>query len=177
MIGSHDWTVFTPFTHEKIWLKCWGLPRKRVSYVRGLPWERVGNVGSRNYFESDLLRPWNKCVGIYICTSQRSLVVTVSHVYMSHATHVHGSCHVYEWVMAHIRVISRTASCRAKRRHCKYSMNHVAHANESMNAYIWMRRVTHMIESYHTYNRVMSHIWMSHDLHSFMHKGIVAYTQ
>jgi len=48
----------TPLTHVKICLNFWGLPRKRVWYVRELPWKHVGNFGSRNYFKSDLLRPW-----------------------------------------------------------------------------------------------------------------------
>jgi len=44
------WMTGTPFTQVKIFLKFWGLPRKRVSYVRGLLWKRVGNFGIRNYF-------------------------------------------------------------------------------------------------------------------------------
>jgi len=38
----------TPFIHVKPCLKFWGLPRKRVWYVRGLLWKLVWNFGSRN---------------------------------------------------------------------------------------------------------------------------------
>jgi len=34
----------------------WGFPWKRVWCVRGLLWKLVRNLGSRNYFKSDLLR-------------------------------------------------------------------------------------------------------------------------
>ena len=52
------WVTGTPFTHGKTCLKFWGLPRKRVWYVRALLWKLDGNLGSRNYFKSDLLRLW-----------------------------------------------------------------------------------------------------------------------
>jgi len=47
-------------------------------------------------------------------------------------------------------------------------MSHVTHMNESCHTYewvmshVWMGHVTHMTESCHTYEWVMSHIWMSH---------------
>ena len=56
------WVTGTLFTHVKPSLKFWGLLRKRVWYVRGLPWKLVGTFGSRNYCRSDLLRPWK-----YVC--------------------------------------------------------------------------------------------------------------
>jgi len=105
-------------------------------------------------------------------------------------TCIHESCHTCAWIMSRLWMSHGThtshitncfMSCKEASLQIPHvlhdSMKHVAHANESMNAYIWMRRVTHMIESYHTYNRVTSHVWMSHDLHSLMHRGIVAYTQ
>jgi len=46
------WVTGTPFTHVKTWLKLWGLPWKHIWYVRGLPWNDFGNVGSRNCFKS-----------------------------------------------------------------------------------------------------------------------------
>jgi len=51
----------TPFTHVKPCIRFWGLPQKRVWYVRGLLWKLAGNFGSRNYFKSDLLRLWEPC--------------------------------------------------------------------------------------------------------------------
>jgi len=79
----------------------------------------------------------------------------MSHIWMSHVTHMNESCHTYEWVMSHIW------------------MGHVTHTNESCHteschtyewvmSHIGMSRVTHRNESCHTYKRVMSHIGMSH---------------
>ena len=74
----------------------------------------------------------------------------MSHTWMSHVTHMHESCHTYEWVMSHIR------------------MSHVTHINESCHtnqwvvSRIWMSHVIHTNESCHTYECVMSHILMNH---------------
>jgi len=58
--GSPDLPVFPATlltgTHVKLFLKFLGLPKKRVWYVRGLPWKLVGNSGSRNFLKSDFLR-------------------------------------------------------------------------------------------------------------------------
>ena len=106
----------------------------------------------------------------------------MSHIWMSHVTHMIESCHTYEWVMSHIW------------------MSHVTHMNESCHTYewvmshTWFRHVTHMNESCHTYSyalfwkssysiftpsvhvywyvcahpRVTSHIRMSHVTHTVM---------
>jgi len=70
----------------------------------------------------------------------------MSHIWMSHVTHMNESRHTYEWVISHIWV------------------SHVTHMNESCHTYE-MSHVTHMNESCHTYEWVMSHIWMSHVTH------------
>jgi len=69
----------------------------------------------------------------------------MSHIWMSHVTHMNESCHTHEWVMSHIW------------------MSHVTH--------IWMSHVIHMNESCHTYEWVMSHIWMSRVTHHWPHLG------
>jgi len=77
----------------------------------------------------------------------------MSHISMSHVTHMNESCHTYEWVMSHIW------------------MSHVTHINEPCHTYqwvmshIWMSHVTHKNEPCHTYEWVMSHISMSHATH------------
>jgi len=59
----------------------------------------------------------------------------MSHMRMSHVTHVNESCHTYRWVMSHM------------------SMSHVTHVNESRHArewvvsVMWMGRVTYVNES------------------------------
>ena len=96
----------------------------------------------------------------------------MSHIWMSHVTHMNESCHTREWVMSHIR------------------MSHVTHMNESCNtlewvmSHVWMSNITHMSKSYHThapavgaiprhrttsvphtYDWVISSIWTSHITH------------
>ena len=61
----------------------------------------------------------------------------MSHIWMSHVTHMNASCHTYEWLVSHTW------------------MSHVTHMNEP--CHIWMRRVL--------YEWVMSHRWMSHVTH------------
>ena len=70
----------------------------------------------------------------------------MSHIRMSHVTHMNESCHTYEWVMSHIQ------------------MSHVTHTNEPCHTYnwvmshIWMSHVTHTNEPCHTYAWVMPRI-------------------
>jgi len=104
----------------------------------------------------------------------------MSHIWMSHVT-----C---EWVMSH-----RNKSCDMWMSHVTHRwqcyvrcccladdswgwvtshmwMSHVSHMNESRHTYewvmshivmLWMSHVTHVNESCHTCEWVMSHIWMS----------------
>ena len=74
----------------------------------------------------------------------------MSHIWMSHVTHMNESCHTYEWVMSHIWM-----------RHVT-NMNESCHTYECVMSHIWMSHVTHMNESCQTYEWVMSHIWMTH---------------
>jgi len=66
------------------------------------------------------------------------------------------SCHTYEWVMSHIWMSHVTHMNES----CHIWMSHVTHMNESRHAYEWA--MSHMNQSCHTYEWVMSHIWMSH---------------
>jgi len=85
---------------------------------------------------------------------KRAVEWVMSHIWMSHVTHMNESCHTYEWVMSHIQ------------------MSYVTHMNESCHTYrwvmshIWMSHVTHMNESWHTYRWVISQIQMSHVTHA-----------
>ena len=75
----------------------------------------------------------------------------MSHIWMSHVTHMNESCHTYEWVMSHIW------------------MSHVTHTNESCHTYDWvMSHIwiihatcshTHLDAHYYYYTFVW---WMSH---------------
>ena len=70
----------------------------------------------------------------------------MSHMWLSHVTHMNESCHTYEWVMSHIW------------------MSPVTHTNESCHTYewvmshIWMSHVTHTNESCHTHEGVTPHL-------------------
>jgi len=65
----------------------------------------------------------------------------MSHIWMSHVTHMNESCHAYERVMPHIRTshgICIIESC---------------HTYQQSMAHIWMSHVTHINESCHTCSR------------------------
>ena len=71
----------------------------------------------------------------------------MSHIWMSHGTHMNELWHTYEWVMAHIWMSHGTR------------MNESWHTYEWVMAHIWMSHGTHMTESWHTYEWVMAHVW------------------
>jgi len=59
-------------------MKIWGLPWKRVWYVRGLLWKLVEIFGSRNYLMSDFLRPWIPICSHLQITSVLCIYVSLS---------------------------------------------------------------------------------------------------
>jgi len=81
----------------------------------------------------------------------------MSHIWMSHVTHLNESCHTYEWVMSHIwmsRVIHLNESCHR----CEWVMSHL----RMITFHVWTHHVTRVNESWHKYEWVMAQIWMSH---------------
>jgi len=83
----------------------------------------------------------------------------MTHIWMSHDTHMNESRHTYEWVMTHIWMSHDT------------HMNESWHTHEWVMTHIWMSHDTHMNESRHTYEWVLTHIWMSHDTPTWMRHG------
>ena len=98
----------------------------------------------------------------------------MSHIWMSHVTHMNESCHTYEWVMKHIK------------------MSHVTHIDESCDTYVWitmakyatvaiageqkwMSHVPRIFEAWRTYEWVTAHVWMSHGIH--MNESCRTYAQ
>ena len=72
----------------------------------------------------------------------------MSHIWMSHVTHMNESCHTYEWVMSHVWI------------------SHVTHMNESCHTVqIGSQTPSDGYKSRHTYEWVMWHVWMSHVTH------------
>ena len=110
----------------------------------------------------------------------------VSHIWISHVTHMYGLCHeqsrkkvllfsTVEWFMSHNGLatskicMSHVARNDQKRRAAVLDgwMSHVTHMDESCHACrevksrMWMSQITHMYKSCHTCEWVMSHLWMS----------------
>jgi len=82
----------------------------------------------------------------------------MSHMWVSHVTHVSESCHTCEWVMSHMWVTHVTHvsdSCETSEAHLRCDMSH-----------IWVSHVTHLAESCHTSEAHLrcnlSHIWVTH---------------
>ena len=90
----------------------------------------------------------------------------MSHIWMSHVTHMNESCHTWEWVMSHIWVVVS-----------HIWMSNLAHVNESRDTYewvmshIWMRNVTHMNETCHT----LQHTATTQQRHSDFQRVALSY--
>jgi len=110
------------------------------------------------------------CLSVCLCTCPLVILLSVSHdahsiesshksamflVLLSHATHIQKSCHVYDWVMLHIRL-----GCHADDR----VMGGVySTSNQSwIMAHIWMSHITPKIVSWYADECVMSRVWLSH---------------
>ena len=81
------------------------------------------------------------CAGMRETERKHTYEWVMSHIWMSHVTHMNASRHTYEWVMSHIW------------------MRHVTHMNASCHTYEWV--MSHAWTSRVTYEWVMSHIQMS----------------
>ena len=117
----------------------------------------------------------------------------MSHVRMSHVTHINESCHTYEWVMSHIWRIRDTHmkescymyegvtnSCHVtwmkESRHvttCRDSSQCVAVCCSELQMSSWHFDVSDTtqesrhVTTCHTYKSVMSHVWHVHMCHTY----------
>jgi len=102
----------------------------------------------------------------------------MSHMCMSHVTHVHESCHTYKWV---IRMCDQWISLKTdsfvwndsficvtwKAQHAMFVVSWWFPPPTEYNrvmSHRWTSHDTHMNESCHTYESNMSHIVMSHGM-------------
>jgi len=83
---------------------------------------------------------------------------------MTHSYVCHDSFVCVPWLI-HKCDMTRLDSCDNKSHICLSHMNGSCHTYEWVMSHIWMSHVTHMYESRHTYVWVTSHIWMSHVTH------------
>ena len=90
----------------------------------------------------------------------------MSHIWMSHVTHINElshvshmneSCHTHEWLTSHYE----GGMSHIWMRHLSH-MNESCHMYEWLMSHIWMSHVTHMHGSFHTYDWIISHVRMSH---------------
>jgi len=80
----------------------------------------------------------------------------------SHVPYINESCRAYKWVISNVWMSHGTHMVQSWRSHVW--MSHVTHQHMRK---VWLSHtthvnVTHMRESCHAYEWVMSHIWMSH---------------
>jgi len=120
-------------------------------------------IGNIYQIRSEKWVMWHICNELFSQGVRTQRVL--SHVWMSHVTHVDESCHTYEWVMSHMwmsHVTHVNESCHI----CEWVMSHVwmsyvTHTNDELNinegfmCNIWKSHVPH-------YTWVMGHIWMSY---------------
>jgi len=99
-----------------------------------------------------------------ICENAPKNEYAISHMWMSHGTHMNESWHTYEWVIAHIWMSHGThtdGSCHNESCHIL-----MRHANMNVSCLIWMTHVTYTCHV--SYERLMSrinescHVLMSH---------------
>jgi len=80
----------------EICLKFWGLPRKRVWYVRGLLWKLIGNCSSRNYCKSHLPRPWGD-----MTYSRRIHKWVMTYSWYTHMCELTNRWRIHKWSMSY----------------------------------------------------------------------------
>ena len=92
----------------------------------------------------------------------------MSHVWMSHVTHMNASCHTYDWVVSHIWM--RHVTQKNTSRHTyEWVMSHMPTASPVSGLIMLpkavMSHVTLLNKSCHIYEWGTSHAWMSHVSH------------
>ena len=94
----------------------------------------------------------------------------ISHVWIRHAAHTHTHTHTHTYTHTHVGVlegfrVTRHPVSHTWMRHVTHMNEYLARINESRHTRQRLELVTHMNESCHLYEWVMSHIWMSHITH------------
>jgi len=109
------------------------------------------------------------CVCVYVCVCVCMCIQKVSRMNTSwHTCELcFVACHTYEWVMSHMRMRDITRmneSCHTFTREIAHlCMSHGTHVIDSLcsMSHVWISHVTHVNEGHHTYEWVMSHMWLT----------------
>jgi len=113
-------------------------------------YEGVMSNISMSIFISRVTHVWHAHSYVRLDSCMFELVWVMSHIWMSHVTHMNESCYTYEWVMLHIW------------------MSHVTHRNESCRTYEWVMshicisQITYINKPCYTYEWATSHLWVTH---------------
>jgi len=92
----------------------------------------------------------------------------MSHIWMSHVTHMDGSCSTYEWVMSNMALLGAYGKPFTWSLPLQKCISY-----EWVMSHICMRHDTNMNESCHTYAWDMTQIWMSHVTRRMRHRWTV----
>jgi len=83
----------------------------------------------------------------------------MSHIWMSHVTHMNESCHTYEWRLCVWALVGGYGICvtwMCDMTHSRVTLTHVCHVT-----YVWV--MSYMNESCHTWMSHVTYVWvMSH---------------
>jgi len=96
----------------------------------------------------------------------------LSRMRMSHVTHIRESCHTYEWVLLQVprplhfcsRYKSWMSHPNMNESHCN-TLQHTATRCNTLSLFLLQVTSDTWIKPCHTYECVMSYIWMSHVTH------------
>jgi len=110
-----------------------------------------------------------KWVMSHVCMSHVTHMTRVmTHLWMSHVTYMNVSWHTYEWIMSQIpmrHVIYANESCNTRKQFMSHTwIRHFTCMNESCHTYEWV--MSHWNESCHKYPWGMSYMRMSHAPHT-----------
>ena len=144
---THIWQHLSCHTYE--WVK-WHVWMSHVTHI----WKHL----SYHTYEWVMSHVWishmtrmNESCHTHLATP------VMSHVWMSHVTHMNGDV-IHIWLLNAVNQVFFFLSRG-------YVISHIATRHMNVIWLVRMRHVTHMNESCHKYEWVMSHIWMSHVTH------------
>jgi len=139
-------------------LFCQALLQKRPVILRSLLIVAIPHVWVR--YTSVTWYVWERHILVTISYGVINLFTyewVTSHIWMSHVTHVNNSCHAYIYVWER----HTSVTWYVWERHALVTISYgviKAFTYERVTSHIWISHVTHMNESCHTHESFMSHV-------------------